>query len=154
MAEAAAAARADHELEIRRVFSAGREAVFRAWTVQEELAQWWGPQGFSAHIDHFDARSGGSYRIDMRSPDGTSRWLRGEFREVTPPERLVMTWVWEQGDLADLEMLVTVDFSALEGATEVRLTHSRLPSAGAKDAHNQGWTSTLECFTQFLVARS
>ena len=151
MAEAAAVA--NHELEIRRVFPARRETVFRAWTVGEELAQWWGPQGFSAHIDHFDPRSGGSYRIDMRSPDGTSRWLKGEFREVTPPERLVMTWIWEQGDFADLEMLVTVEFSAVDDETEVRLTHARLPSESAKAAHHGGWTSTLECFTEFLARR-
>ncbi len=145
-----AAAKGELTLEISRVFQARKEAVFRAWTDEEQLSQWWGPKGFTAYIDRFDAKPGGPYRIDMRSPDGESHWLHGEFREVDPHDRLVFTWVWEQGDLAGHEMLVTVEFFAVDEATEVRLTHAKLPGEAARTAHNQGWMSTFECLSDAI----
>lgn len=141
-----AAAPAELALEISRVFQARQDAVFRAWTDREQLANWWGPKGFDAHIDTFDARPGGAYRIDMRSPDGDSHWLRGEFVEIDPHDKLSMTWIWEQGDLAGHEMLVTVEFFGIDDATEVRLTHARLPGEEARTLHNEGWLSSLDCF--------
>lgn len=146
MPEAHAAA--NLTLEINRVFQARQENVFRAWIDEDEFKHWWGPKGMTAHIDTFDATPGGTYRVDMRSPAGDSHWLHGEFKEISPHDRLVMTWIWEQGDLADLEMLVTVEFTAIEDATEVKLTHAKLPSEGARAAHSEGWTSSLECLDE------
>lgn len=138
-------------LELSRVFQARQENVFRAWIDEDELKHWWGPKGFTAHIETFDPRPGGAYRINMCSPDGQAHWLRGEFKEVKPHDRLVMTWIWEQGDMAGHEMLVTVEFTAIDDATEVRLTHARLPSEGARAAHSQGWNSSLDCFAEHLT---
>lgn len=142
----------DCGLEMRRVFQARRETVFRAWTDRDELANWWGPKGFTAHIDTFDPKPGGAYRIDMRSPEGESHWLHGKFRAVEPHERLVLTWIWEQGAMAGHEMLVTVEFTALDDATELRLRHERLPSEAAREAHNEGWSGSFECLTDCLAA--
>ena len=32
-----------HEIVVRRVFDAPREAVWDAWTQPDQLAAWWGP---------------------------------------------------------------------------------------------------------------
>ena len=135
-------------LELSRVFQAPQEAVFRAWIDENHLRRWWGPKGFTAHIDEFEPRPGGAYRIDMRDSGGDSHWVHGVFKAVDPHDRLVMNWIWEQGDLAELVMLVTVEFTAMGNATEVKLTHANLPSEAARDAHSGGWTSSLECLAE------
>jgi len=37
----------DLQLAITRTFDAPRALVFKAWTEPDQLARWWGPQGFT-----------------------------------------------------------------------------------------------------------
>ena len=62
-----------------------------------------------------------------------------------------MSWVWEAGDLAGHEMLVSVTFTAVGQATEIKLIHSNLPSEAAVAAHTEGWVSSLECFDEAVA---
>ena len=138
-------------LVLTRRFKAPREAVFRAWTRPEELAQWFGPKSISVRDVEIDLRPGGRYSLEMYEPDGVYP-LSGVYREVKAPERLVFTWVWGHGDIAGVEMLVTLDFAeSKDGGTLLTLTHERLPSQSARDRHEQGWTSTLDCLTEHLA---
>jgi uncharacterized protein YndB with AHSA1/START domain len=74
-----------------RVFSAPREEVFAAWTQAKHLARWFGPTGFTVPSCEVDPRPGGLFRLCMRSPHGKDYWVRGVYREVVAPERLVIT---------------------------------------------------------------
>src|SRR5262249_57658906 len=62
---------AEREITITRVFDAPRATVFRAWTDANQLAQWWGPKGFTNPVCEIEARVGEAIRIHMRSPDGS-----------------------------------------------------------------------------------
>jgi len=42
-----------------------------------------------------DVRPGGTWRFVQREPDGTELAFFGEYREVSPPERLVNTFEFE-----------------------------------------------------------
>src|SRR5262249_6024906 len=85
------AAALTRELLLGRTFDAPRELVFKAWTDPKHLAQWWGPLGFTNPVCEADARPGGKWRIVMRGPDGGDFPHGGEYLEVTPYERIVMT---------------------------------------------------------------
>lgn len=139
-----------HVFNLRRTFDAPRDAVFRAFTDPTQVKNWFGPRGFTAEIDRYEAKPGGSYRVCMVAPDGTPRWLHGSFIVVEPHERLSFTWIWEQGDMAGQETLVTIGFRSLGKTTEIELTHSRLPSEGSREAHGKGWTSTFDCLDDHL----
>jgi uncharacterized protein YndB with AHSA1/START domain len=76
---------------ITRVFAAPRALAWQAWTDAKMLAQWFGPRGFTASVPELDLRVGGALRIVMHGPDGNDYPMKGTFREVTPPERLVFT---------------------------------------------------------------
>jgi uncharacterized protein YndB with AHSA1/START domain len=79
---------------------------------------------------------GGSFRIDV---DG-EHIARGEFREVDPPYRLVMTWGWEgDPEVAPGTTTVEITLTADEGGTLLRLRHTGLPNLGQMDAHREGW---------------
>jgi uncharacterized protein YndB with AHSA1/START domain len=75
-----------------------------------ELARWWGPDGFSTPSLQLDARLGGSYRIQMRPPEGDAFYLIGKFRVVDPPTRLAYTFKWEDPDPEDVETVVDLSF--------------------------------------------
>jgi uncharacterized protein YndB with AHSA1/START domain len=77
------------EIVVERLFSAPRDLVFEAWTVPEHFARWFGPRGVEIAIDRLDARPGGAIQFSHRFETGDRLWVRGTFREVVPPSRLV-----------------------------------------------------------------
>lgn len=54
-------------------------------------SNWFAPTGFTVPGVESDPSEGGIYRLAMRSPDGQDFWSQGTYREVLPPERLVLT---------------------------------------------------------------
>jgi uncharacterized protein YndB with AHSA1/START domain len=138
-------------LRLSRRFSAPREKVFRAWTQPEALKKWWCPGGWAPAEIEVDLRVGGSYRIGMRRlPGGSPVYVRGEFLEVRPPERLVYTWRWD-GALAGLrETRVTVEFLDAGEATEVVLTHEHFPDPQAWHQHRHGWIAACDRMERIL----
>ncbi|EPG72601.1 hypothetical protein LEP1GSC058_0894 [Leptospira fainei serovar Hurstbridge str. BUT 6] len=77
------------EFIISRVFDAPRDLVWKAWTEQGRMTQWWGPKGFNTSVAKLDLRPGGVLHYGMKSPDGLEMWGRFVYREIVPPERIV-----------------------------------------------------------------
>jgi uncharacterized protein YndB with AHSA1/START domain len=127
-------------LHLERVLSAPRPLVFRACTEPEELAQWWGPSGFTAPSIELDLRVGGIYRIAMQPPEGELFYLTGEFRDVDPPSRLAYTFRWEDPDPDDQENVVTLSFREVGEATELVLDQGPFATEGRRALHEEGWT--------------
>jgi uncharacterized protein YndB with AHSA1/START domain len=134
-------------LRIRRTLPAPREEVFRAFTRPEPLQQWWGPKGFTLPEVSLDLRVGGQYRFGMQPAQGHLLVLKGTFREIRPPEKLVYTWAWEG---IPLETLVTLEFRDVEGDTEVLLTQEPFPDDDSREQHDIGWTQQLERLDDLL----
>src|SRR5215510_8030406 len=84
-----------HELVITRTFDAPRALVFRAWTQPEHMVRWMGPFDYTCLGAKMDLRIGGAYRVGIRSPQGKESWMRGNYREIVAPERLVFSFSWE-----------------------------------------------------------
>ncbi len=140
------------ELVITRVFDAPRHLVFKAWTEPEHIARWRGPKGYTTTVISMELRPSGAYRYRMRSPEGTDHWLRGVYREIVEPERLVFTYAWEdEHGRPGHETLVTVTFEDLHGKTRLTLRHALFESVTARDAHHSGWSSSLERLAEYLA---
>jgi uncharacterized protein YndB with AHSA1/START domain len=85
----------DREIVMTRTFNAPRHLVFDAWTKPELLKRWFGtPPGWTMPVCEVDLRPGGTYRYVMHGPAGEEVIMRGEYREVVRPERLVTTEVF------------------------------------------------------------
>jgi uncharacterized protein YndB with AHSA1/START domain len=82
-------------IRIVREFDAPRDRVFRAWTDPELVTQWMGPRSVTMHIEHWDARTGGSWRYRAGDESGPDMGFWGCFHEVRPDERLVQTFSFE-----------------------------------------------------------
>ena len=118
-------------VRITREFDAPPEKVFRAHTDPELVVQWLGPRRHEMRIDHFDCRTGGSYRY-VHSSDGNEFWFHGSFHEVRPGELIVQTFTYEgEPDGVALERMVFEDLG--EGRTRLTGT-SLVDSFEARDA--------------------
>jgi uncharacterized protein YndB with AHSA1/START domain len=137
-------------LRMTRVLPARRAVVWGAMTDPEELANWWGPKGFTAPSVDFEPRVGESYRIAMQPPEGELFHLGGEFREVDSPSHLAYTFRWDPPDLDDRETLVTLSLRDLGDQTEVELTQGEFATAARLELHDGGWTDSFEKLEELL----
>jgi uncharacterized protein YndB with AHSA1/START domain len=111
-------------VRIIREFDAPPEKVFRAHTDPELVVQWQGPRGMEARIDHFDCRTGGSYRY-VHTQDGEEYGFHGCFHEVRPNEVIVQTFTYEGvPDGVALERLVLEDLGGRTRLTATSLVDS------------------------------
>jgi len=99
-------------ITMTREFDAPPDRVFQAWVDPELFAQWVGPRSLTTTIEHWDARTGGSWRYTSERADLRESFY-GSFHEVRPSERLVQTFTWEGAP--DGVSLETLTFEALEG---------------------------------------
>jgi uncharacterized protein YndB with AHSA1/START domain len=121
----------DREIVMTRVFDAPRLLAFEAWTNPEHLSHWMlGPAGWTMPVCEIDLRPGGAWHFVWRRSDGTEMGMRGVYREITPPERLVSTESWG-GNWP--ETLNTLILSEEEGKTTITNT-VLYPSKEARDA--------------------
>lgn len=117
-----AATPSDREVVITRAFDASRELVFDAFVRPDLFSRWLlGPPGWTMPVCELDPREGGALRVVWRGADGTEMGLRGIYREVVRPERIVHTEVFDQ-DWTGSETLVTTAFAEREGRTTVAMT--------------------------------
>ena len=129
-------------LQVRRLISAPRERVFRAWIEREALQQWFRPGGVEVKVSRLEAHVGGSYQFETKASDGTRVVTTGKYLEIRFPEKLVFTWATNATE--NKETLVTVEFIEQGASTEVILTHDRLASGVVMARHQQGWESILD----------
>ena len=122
-------------IEITQRIEAPPEIVFAYLTDSSRFIQW---MGVGAQLD---PRPGGRYRIDVDD----QHVAMGEYREVDPPRRLVMSWGWEgHPTVPPGSTTVEITLTADKGATLLRLRHLNLPNDGERRLHTAGWNAYTE----------
>ena len=141
-------------LELNRALPAAPSVAFEAFTDPNELARWWGPEGFSIPSLEFDPRVGETYRIEMKPPEGNAFYLTGEFRMVDRPARLAYTFRWEEPDPDDVETVVDLFFRDFGESTEVVLTQGPFKTEARRELHRGGWTDSFNKLEALLSSRT
>ena len=150
---------ADRDLVLSRILDAPRELVWNAWTDPKQVAQWWGPKGFTNPVCELDVRPGGTILIHMRGPDGVVYPMAGVYQEVVEPERLVFTSAALDAEGKSLfEVLTTVTF-AEQGQKTKQTMQARVIKGTAKAAPyiagmEAGWTQSLERLAEFVIKQA
>jgi uncharacterized protein YndB with AHSA1/START domain len=140
----------DTEISMSRVFNAPRDLVFTAYTDPEAVAKWWGLRSSTTVIDRMDVRPGGTWRYIQHEADGAEYAFSGEYREVTPPERLVYTFEFEP--MPGHVIVDTVTFDDLDGTTRVTATslfqsvedRDGMLASGMEGGANESWDQLAE----------
>lgn len=150
------------EIVITRIFNAPRDLVFKVWTEPKHITQWWGPKGFTTTVKEMDFRPGGKWHYVMRGPDDREYPVKGSFREIVPPEKIITTDEFDEGfeevvkaDLPSGIMVVTSLFEDLGNKTRFTL---RILHATAEDRRKHeemgvigGWNSSFDCLDEHLA---
>ena len=76
-----------------RVLSAPPRKVFAAFEQPEQLAQWWGPKGFTNTFEQFEFKLGGRWVFVMHDPNGANYLNESVFREIQPDTKIVIEHV-------------------------------------------------------------
>jgi uncharacterized protein YndB with AHSA1/START domain len=109
----------EREIRVERVFDAPRDLVWRAYTEPHLIAQWYCRGNFIV-VERFEPVKGGHWRLVEHAPSGV-HGFEGRYREVTPPERLVMTFEWD--GMPGYPVIETHEFEDLgDGRTRLVLT--------------------------------
>jgi uncharacterized protein YndB with AHSA1/START domain len=134
------------------------------------MKQWWGPKGVTVVKSEMDLRVGGTYHYAMKTPDGTVMWGRQVYREITPPERLVLinSFSDEKGGLTRHPMAPTWPIETYSvftfeeqpgGKTKFTVTwrpynataEEQATFDAGHDSMRGGWSGTMEQLAAYLA---
>lgn len=144
---------ADYGFTVTRIFDAPRERVWQEWTEPERFADWFGGPESDVPLSSvsMDVSPGGSWHLTMFSGPGRReiRW-KGEYREVSVPERLVFTVSDRPGD--DPPELVTVVLTDLgDGRTEMLFEQRGHMRPEQYKRAEEGWGSFFDRIAERLA---
>lgn len=138
------------EFTITRTFNAPRDLVWRAWTDAEELAGWFHPMGVTAETVSVDLRVGGRYRYTMiNETTGEQFPTGGEYLEITPVEKLVMTW-GHPDDAVEDAPVITLTLLDRGDTTDMTFHLRGIDGRPGDDNVYDGWSEALTNLATFL----
>ena len=139
---------------ITRVFDAPRERVWREWTEPARFADWFGAEGeVPLATVSMDVREGGEWRLKMfYGPNRVESNWHGEYQEVVPPERLVLTMT-DEPEGGDRYALITVELSDLgDGRTEMHFEQRDDQTPQQQERARSGWGKFFDRLDERLVS--
>ena len=137
-----------------RVIKASPDEIYRAFVDPSALVSWLPPKGMRAHLDVFEPRAGGRYRMTLtyEQPDHAvfgkssehSDVVEAKFVELVPNERVVQLVDFESADPAFAgTMRMTWSLAAVASGTEVTFVCENVPEGIRKEDHDEGLRSSL-----------
>jgi uncharacterized protein YndB with AHSA1/START domain len=140
------------DIQLTRIFNAPVQAVWDAWTDPKQVAQWWGPRGFTITTHSKDIRPGGSWKYTMHGPDGVDYPNITKYYEVEDCKKLV----YDHGGNENQPPMfrVTVHFSEVKDKTKMEMTMT-LPNPEAAEQTRQfikraGGDSTWDRLAEYV----
>jgi uncharacterized protein YndB with AHSA1/START domain len=138
---------------LTRHFRAPRNRVYRALLDPEAVQKWMVPDEMSSHIDSFDGREGGAFRITLtyNRPSTAGKTgpghdsFQGRFVRLVPDTQVVQAIEFETEDPALAgEMTITYTLTEVDGGTYLVGVHENLPPGVSAADNELGWRMSLD----------
>ena len=145
---------AEHQITITRVFDAPRELVFKAWTDPDQVARWFGPEGFDTPRDsiEIDLREGGRFNLRMvQGGSGMEHRIPYEIVELVEPELLVLKCDPMPEVGIHHPTRTRIELHEEDGKTRMTLTDGPYADEGGGGAA-AGWESSFDKLERLLAA--
>lgn len=143
------------DIHIQRIYDAPVQAVWDAWCEPDQVAQWWGPRGFTITHHSKELKVGGIWHYTMHGPDGTDYVNKTLYHEIEPYSKLV----YDHGGNDEQAPLfrVTATFTAVGEKTQLDMTMT-LPTPEAAEETRRfvkkaGGESTWDRLAEYLGKR-
>jgi len=130
-------------VKLHRVLRTTPQKIYRAFLEADALARWLPPNGFTAAVEHMDARVGGTYRMSFTNfTTGNGHSFGGTYLELIPNERIRYTDKFDDPNLAG-EMITTVTLKAVSCGTELHAVQEGIPEMIPVEMCYLGWQESL-----------
>ena len=130
-------------INLHRILRAPPELVYRAFLEPDALAKWLPPHGFTARVQHLEARVGGTYRMSFANfSTGQGHSFGGEYRELIPYELISYSDSFDDPNLAG-EMETTITLKPVSCGTELNIVQTGLPDTIPVEMCYLGWQESL-----------
>lgn len=136
------------ELQLTHNIHAPLKSVWRVWTDEDALRQWFCPADCQQLDGAFNVRVGGPYRFTLQCK-GKEYTAYGSYLDVTPMQRIVFTHQWEQPNSP--ETRCTATFIPQGDQTQVQFHQSGLATEESVQSHRSGWASVLDQLSEHLT---
>lgn len=154
---------------ISHEFNVSKPFLFKVWSEEKHLKNWWGPKGSEVYIVRLEFRPGGIMHYRLQYPQGAVIWGKFVYREIEAPERIVFinSFANEKGEVVrapfnmnwPLETLTTIHFKEQNHKTIVTVKWTPYAASEEEqktfDAHHssmqQGWSSTFDQLASYLT---
>ena len=151
----------DLDLVLERTVPVPPRAVWDAWTIPEQLVQWFAPRPWTTTECDIDLRPGGIFRTVMRSPDGQEEsGGAGCFLVVEELRRLVFTDALGPGYRPNSSPFMTAEIIIQPDGEGTRYRAiARHADPEAKKQHedmgfHDGWSTALDQLVEVARAAS
>ncbi len=115
-------------IRLHRVLRATPERIYRAFLDPDAKVKWLPPNGFTGKVHHLEAKVGGTYKMSFTNfTTGSSHSFGGEYRELTPHERIRYTDKFDDPNLPG-EMETTIDLAKVSCGTELTIVQEGVPA--------------------------
>jgi uncharacterized protein YndB with AHSA1/START domain len=128
-------------LEVERLLLAAQAVVFRAFSAPDQLASWWGPEGFvTPSLEFARALASGTGPKCSRLRGILSVSRGSSARSTHPPAS--QTFSWDPPDPDDLETLVELSFRDLKESMVVGLIQGPFKTEARRELHRNGMSAS------------
>jgi uncharacterized protein YndB with AHSA1/START domain len=147
--------------QVSQVIKAPREVVYQAFLDPKAVETWLAPDTMKGHIDHFEPREGGTFRMSLTYLNQTDSGLgktsdrtdtfEGKFIELVPNEKII--WVTEfDSDNSDFagEMRIIWTLKDAENGTDVTVLMEDIPNGIRLEDNELGSKQSLQKLTTYV----
>lgn len=146
------------KINVNKLFSAPVRDVWKAWTTQEFLDQWWAPKPWETRTKTMEFNEGGAWVYAMVGPEGNEHWSRVDYATITSEERFTAQegFTDRNGNLNKEFPRAgwTVNFSEANGSTMVyvEIEHEKFSDIEAmiQMGFKEGFTAALSNLERLL----
>ncbi|KND27935.1 SRPBCC family protein [Streptomyces acidiscabies] len=147
-----------------RLIPAPPATVYAALVDRSALETWLPPTGMRGHVEHWDPRPGGGFRMTLtyldptddpgKTSDGTDV-VDVAFAALVPSERIVQQAVFTSDDPSYAgTMTMTWDLTPTPEGTRVTVTATDVPPGIGQSDHEAGIASSLAQLETYVTGRT
>ncbi|WP_163323887.1 SRPBCC family protein [Draconibacterium mangrovi] len=135
---------ANNTVKLHRVFTAGPEKLFKAFTDADAMASWLPPYGFVCKVHSLDFKVGGEYKMSFTNfTTGSSHSFGGKYLEIIPNKLIKYSDQFDDPNLPG-QMITTIQLKQVSCGTELIATQEGIPEIIPPEMCYLGWQESLD----------
>ncbi len=145
----------NNTITTEKTFDTDVKSLYKAWTEESELKQWWKPADRALLSVDTALEEGGKIDYIFEDNDKSSLKITGEYETVKPEEQLVYTWNWhmDKSPVENGEYKLTIDFDKDGEGSKISIKQENDASEGGIHPNDEGWENALNALNQYLSSK-